>query len=441
MDFQRSNQHQQMSGGLTRYRSAPSSYFSSFFDAAADIIPRSGGGFGGDDLDHFLNRFMPSNRVNAQAQDSNSNNSFANSMNMQQSQSQFVASMKQEAEVMQQPEQLQQLQQTNQNDYSQISQQMMYQSQAQVQQNTNNTQLSNASAGDNSYRLLSSVNSNRLTPTKIESGGGISNLIRYNSSPAGLFANINIENEHGAMRGMGNFGAGNNANAEASFSSASRFKSQMDFSSAQATSSGLMSPISEIDSTGMGDNNLGDKKFGEGQRNDSGYITGFPVTSWDDSALLSDSFLKGLGDDDDDSKTLSNAVASENQFTDQNNEGRNRPSTLLAHHLSLPNTSDELSAIETLMQDSVLCKLRAKRGCATHPRSIAERVRRTKISERMRKLQELVPNMDKQTNTADMLDLAVEYIKDLQKQVKTLSDNRAKCTCFNQKSCGSEGSM
>ncbi|XP_027077375.1 transcription factor bHLH130-like isoform X2 [Coffea eugenioides] len=437
MDFQRSNQHQQMSGGLTRYRSAPSSYFSSFFDAAADIIPRSGGGFGGDDLDHFLNRFMPSNRVNAQAQDSNSNNSFANSMNMQQSQSQFVASMKQEAEVMQQPEQLQQLQQTNQNDYSQISQQMMYQSQAQVQQNTNNTQLSNASAGDNSYRLLSSVNSNRLTPTKIESGGGISNLIRYNSSPAGLFANINIENEHGAMRGMGNFGAGNNANAEASFSSASRFKSQMDFSSAQATSSGLMSPISEIDSTGMGDNNLGDKKFGEGQRNDSGYITGFPVTSWDDSALLSDSFLKGLGDDDDDSKTLSNAVASENQ----NNEGRNRPSTLLAHHLSLPNTSDELSAIETLMQDSVLCKLRAKRGCATHPRSIAERVRRTKISERMRKLQELVPNMDKQTNTADMLDLAVEYIKDLQKQVKTLSDNRAKCTCFNQKSCGSEGSM
>ncbi|XP_071915699.1 transcription factor bHLH130-like isoform X2 [Coffea arabica] len=436
MDFQRSNQHQQMSGGLTRYRSAPSSYFSSFFDAAADIIPRSGGGFGGDDLDHFLNRFMPSNRVNAQAEDSNSNNSFANSMNMQQSQSQFVASMKQEAEVMQQPEQLQQLQQTNQNDYSQISQQMMYQSQAQVQQNTNNTQLSSASAGDNSYRLLSSVNSNRLTPAKIESGGGISNLIRYNSSPAGLFANINIENEYGAMRGMGNFGAGNNANAEASFSSASRFKSQMDFSSAQATSSGLMSPISEIDSTGMGDNNLGDKKFGEGQRNDSGYITGFPVTSWDDSALLSDSFLKGLGDDDDDSKTLSNAVASENQ----SNEGRNRPSTLLAHHLSLPNTSDELSAIETLMQDSVLCKLRAKRGCATHPRSIAERVRRTKISERMRKLQELVPNMDKQTNTADMLDLAVDYIKDLQKQVKTLSDNRAKCTCFNQKSCGSEGS-
>lgn len=83
-------------------------------------------------------------------------------------------------------------------------------------------------------------------------------------------------------------------------------------------------------------------------------------------------------------------------------------------------------------------------------------VRRTKISERMRKLQDLVPNMDKvlcfmigfnickvwnhtlinvnalrynvvsllflkQTNTADMLDLAVDYIKDLQKQAQVIS--------------------
>ncbi|KAH7302156.1 hypothetical protein KP509_23G058700 [Ceratopteris richardii] len=47
------------------------------------------------------------------------------------------------------------------------------------------------------------------------------------------------------------------------------------------------------------------------------------------------------------------------------------------------------------MTDSSLCKTRAKRGCATHPRSIAERVRRTKISERIKKLQDLVPNLDK----------------------------------------------
>ena len=46
-------------------------------------------------------------------------------------------------------------------------------------------------------------------------------------------------------------------------------------------------------------------------------------------------------------------------------------------------------------QDQVAFKVRAKRGCATHPRSIAERERRTRISEKLRKLQDLVPNMDK----------------------------------------------
>ncbi|XAR57482.1 hypothetical protein NMG60_11025642 [Bertholletia excelsa] len=51
--------------------------------------------------------------------------------------------------------------------------------------------------------------------------------------------------------------------------------------------------------------------------------------------------------------------------------------------------------MDKLLEDSVPCRVRAKRGCATHPRSIAERVRRTRISDRLRKLQELVPNMDK----------------------------------------------
>ncbi|MBA0763477.1 hypothetical protein Gotri_001100 [Gossypium trilobum] len=51
--------------------------------------------------------------------------------------------------------------------------------------------------------------------------------------------------------------------------------------------------------------------------------------------------------------------------------------------------------MEKLLEDSVPCRVRAKRGCATHPRSIAERVQRTQISDRIRKLQELIPNMDK----------------------------------------------
>ncbi|XWS24773.1 hypothetical protein CRYUN_Cryun27aG0013000 [Craigia yunnanensis] len=76
--------------------------------------------------------------------------------------------------------------------------------------------------------------------------------------------------------------------------------------------------------------------------------------------------------------------------------------------------------MEKLLEASVPCRVRAKRGFATHPRSIAERVRRTRISDRIRKLQELVPNMDKQTNTADMLEEAVEYVKYLQRQIQVL---------------------
>jgi hypothetical protein len=38
-----------------------------------------------------------------------------------------------------------------------------------------------------------------------------------------------------------------------------------------------------------------------------------------------------------------------------------------------------------------------------------------------------------QTNTSDMLDLAVDYIKDLQQQVKVLNESRASCTCSASK--------
>eukprot|EP00250_Pteridium_aquilinum_P034569 c7767_g1_i1 orf=100-1455(-) len=84
--------------------------------------------------------------------------------------------------------------------------------------------------------------------------------------------------------------------------------------------------------------------------------------------------------------------------------------------------------------DFVTCRTRAKRGCATHPRSIAERVRRNKINDRLKKLQDLVPNMDKQTNTVEMLDEAVEYVKQLQSQVQELKESRSKCRC----SCSKE---
>jgi hypothetical protein len=99
----------------------------------------------------------------------------------------------------------------------------------------------------------------------------------------------------------------------------------------------------------------------------------------------------------------------------------------LMRHQSLPTNSTPLDpggldmGYDDLLDLYAPCKTRARRGYATHPRSIAERNRRSRISERMKKLQDLVPNMDKQTNTADMLDEAVEYVKHLQLQVKDLS--------------------
>ncbi|KAF7060422.1 hypothetical protein CFC21_067212 [Triticum aestivum] len=72
---------------------------------------------------------------------------------------------------------------------------------------------------------------------------------------------------------------------------------------------------------------------------------------------------------------------------------------------------------------------RIKKDRASDGRSIAERVRRTKISERLRNLQGLVPNMEKQTNTSDMLDMAVDYIKELQMKIKAMKEEEANCTC------------
>lgn len=68
-------------------------------------------------------------------------------------------------------------------------------------------------------------------------------------------------------------------------------------------------------------------------------------------------------------------------------------------------------------------RVRARRGQATDPHSIAERLRRERIADRMKALQELVPNANK-TDKASMLDEIIEYVRFLQLQVKILSMSR-----------------
>ncbi|PIA27325.1 hypothetical protein AQUCO_08000003v1 [Aquilegia coerulea] len=65
--------------------------------------------------------------------------------------------------------------------------------------------------------------------------------------------------------------------------------------------------------------------------------------------------------------------------------------------------------------------VRARRGQATDSHSLAERVRREKISERMKQLQGLVPGCDKVTGKALMLDEIINYVQSLQYQVEFLS--------------------
>jgi len=253
---------------------------------------------------------------------------------------------------------------------------------------------------------------------KMGAAGNRSNLLRQSSSPPELFAELTMDNGFGVMRNVGSFRA---CNGEAS-PSMTKLNDDLSFSAGPSPCSGHMSQIAEIG------NELSrppeDQSLGNAADSHHHYIPSFTNDSWNGSPF------NGLR------ITRDNEVKvfpSSNSLDTRDPEPRSRTHGL-THHLSLPKTSIEMATIEKFLQfqGSVPCKIRAKRGFATHPRSIAERVRRTRISERMRKLQELFPNLDKQTNTADMLDSAVEYIKDLQKQVKTLADTKAKCTCSRQ---------
>ncbi|XP_040999356.1 transcription factor BEE 3-like [Juglans microcarpa x Juglans regia] len=65
--------------------------------------------------------------------------------------------------------------------------------------------------------------------------------------------------------------------------------------------------------------------------------------------------------------------------------------------------------------------VRARRGQATDSHSLAERVRRGKINDRLRCLQDIVPGCYKSMGMAVMLDEIINYVQSLQNQVEFLS--------------------
>ncbi|KAL9661617.1 hypothetical protein QQ045_026441 [Rhodiola kirilowii] len=75
--------------------------------------------------------------------------------------------------------------------------------------------------------------------------------------------------------------------------------------------------------------------------------------------------------------------------------------------------------------------VRARRGQATDSHSLAERVRRGKINERLKCLQDIVPGCYKTMGMAVMLDEIINYVQSLQNQVEFLSMRLTAASTFH----------
>lgn len=247
------------------------------------------------------------------------------------------------------------------------------------------------------------------------SSNNCSNLIRQKSSPAEFFSNYSVDSGFAPLREVGS------VNGQATTSSSGY--GTLNFSSRPSTCSIKMPQIVENEPEALQANCIKSRNMG----NDNGitkcYMPSFTNDYWD-SSTSTFSAPKNATNKGEFMFSTSNALESQGVDFGYQKLG-------LTHHLSLPSSSSKMATTEKFLhvQGSVPCKIRAKRGFATHPRSIAERERRIRISARIKKLQNLFPNADKQTSTADMLDEAVEYIKELRKQLKILTETKAKCSC------------
>nr|XP_011462589.1 PREDICTED: transcription factor bHLH128 isoform X2 [Fragaria vesca subsp. vesca] len=172
-------------------------------------------------------------------------------------------------------------------------------------------------------------------------------LVRQRSSPAGFLSHLTDNNGgFSVTRGTGSYSSQGGPNGG---HGVTRLKSQLSF-----TRQDSLSQISEVS-----------ENAGEGVSSNSGHhssmhsypATSFGMESWDNtnSIVFSAPPSKRAKNMDGDIFNCLNTL--ESQF-------------------SLPQTTLEMATVEKLLhipEDSVPCKIRAKRGCATHPRSIAER--------------------------------------------------------------------
>lgn len=115
----------------------------------------------------------------------------------------------------------------------------------------------------------------------------------------------------------------------------------------------------------------------------------------------------------------------ESKITEANNNKNSTTTTTTTATTTTTNNNNRETSADTSKVSEVqkpdYIHVRARRGQATDSHSLAERVRREKISERMKYLQDLVPGCNKITGKAGMLDEIINYVQSLQRQVEFLS--------------------
>ncbi|KAL2905172.1 Transcription factor bHLH75 [Bienertia sinuspersici] len=85
---------------------------------------------------------------------------------------------------------------------------------------------------------------------------------------------------------------------------------------------------------------------------------------------------------------------------------------------------------EVVEKPKEVIHVRAKRGQATDSHSLAERVRRERINEKLKVLQDLVPGCYKTMGMAVMLDVIINYVRSLQNQIEFLSMKLSAASMF-----------
>ncbi|KAI6701191.1 hypothetical protein NL676_015515 [Syzygium grande] len=160
--------------------------------------------------------------------------------------------------------------------------------------------------------------------------------------------------------------------------------------------------ISAVDRAGRGENKRGDAEIASGS-GDGGKKSG------ENSRLKAR--VSNIEDDSRDKRIKGCPEELESKISEQSNNNNKEASA---------SSSKENSKVSDVPKPDYI-HVPARRGQATDSHSLAERVRREKISERMKFLQDLVPGCNKITGKAGMLDEIINYVQSLQRQVEFLS--------------------